>query len=248
MPTIRAIGDDALREIGVLAEDETMTASQGAIALLRIQHQIDAWAADRLTLAIQTRTSFTLTSGTSTVTLGPAGGTVTMPRPVWIDSAAYVIPSSSPATEVPIAIIRDPATYAAISMKAMTSSLPTSCFYQTSLDTVLGALFFWPQVTQNVTIVIYTPTAIGVPTTLDSILTGPPGYQEAFMYQLALRLVTPFGVNVAEQCPLLPKMATDALATIKRVNVKPGTLGVDPALVPMSGGGYNIYSDNSSGR
>ena len=32
----------------------------------------------------------------------------------------------------------------------------------------------------------------GVPATLDSILLGPPGYQDAFMYQLALRLCTPF--------------------------------------------------------
>ncbi len=245
MPTVRAIATDALTEIGVLAEGESMNASQGALTLLRIQHMIDAWAADRLMLAIQTRTTFVLTSGSSSVTLGPVGATVTMPRPVYLNSLAYVVPASSPAVESPIALM-DQDQYAHLSIKSLPSALPTQAFYQTSLDTVLGTLFFWPQVTQNVTIALYTPTAMGVPTTLDSILTGPPGWQEAFLYQLALKLVTPFGVKVQEQCPLLPQMAKDATAVVKRPNVRPGLLGTDAALVPTGGSGYNILSDNSS--
>lgn len=247
MPSVRSICEDTLTELGVLGEGESMTATQGARALLRLQNQIDAWAANRLTLALQTRTVFTLTSGSSSVTLGPTGATVTMPRPVWIDSAAYIIPASSPAVENPggLAILsRDE--FAAISIKALSSALPQVCFYQTSTDTVLGTLTFWPVVSQNVSIVIYTPTAVGVPASLDSILTGPPGYQEAFMYQLAVRLVNPFGLDIAN-FPLLGGLAREAFDTIKRVNVQPGTLGMDPALTVQHGGGYNILSDNSAG-
>lgn len=246
MPTVRVIGTDALSEIGVLAEDDAMNASQGALVLRRIQNMIDAWAADRLTLAIQTRTTFTLASDTSTVTLGPTGGTVTMPRPVYINAVTYVIPGTSPAVESEPLGLMNWDQYNHLSIKSLPSALPTQCFYQTSLDTVLGTLFFWPQVTQNVTIALYTPTAMGVPTTLDSILTGPPGWQDAFTYSLALRLCTPFGVAVGEQCPLLPKMAVDAMAVIKRPNVRPGLLGTDAALVPTGGSGYNVLSDNSS--
>ena len=242
MPTVRAICTDALNEIGVLSEGETMSAAYGALCLLRLQHQIDSWQAQRLTLALQRRTVFTLTSGTSTVTLGPAGATVTMSRPVWLNTVNYVIPGSSPSVESPIGQMNEDA-YAALSIKSLTSALPTQCFYQTSLDTVLGSLFFWPQVTQNVSIAIYDPQGIGVPTTLDSILTGPPGYQEAFMYQLALRLVGPFGRPMPEA---LPALANEALTTIKRVNVRPGILGIDAALVPSAGGGYNILTDNAS--
>lgn len=244
MPTVRVIGTDALTEIGVLAEDEAMNASQGAFVLRRIQNMIDAWAAERLMLAVQTRTVFTLTSGSSSVTLGPSGGTVTMPRPVYLDAVNYLIPASSPGVESPIAIMgRDQ--YDALSIKGLSSALPMSCFYQTSLTTVLGTLTFWPVVSQNVQIALYAPTAMGVPTDLDSILTGPPAWQDAFMYNLALRLCTPFGVNMQEQCPLLPKMAADAMATVKRPSVMPGLLGVDAALVPSSGG-YNVLSDNAS--
>lgn len=249
MPTVRAIAADALQEIGVLGEDDTMTPSQGAIALLRIHNQIDAWQADRLTLAIQTRTVFTLISGTSTVTLGPAGGTVTMQRPVWLNAVTYIIPATSPAIEVPIDLLSEDA-YNMLAIKGLQSAYPTQCFYQTSYTSVLGSLFFWPTVTQNVQIALYTPTAVDAPVTLNDILTGPPGYQEAFMYQLALRLMSPFAKK-AEDYPLLvgpDGMAAKALATIKRVNVNPGQLSIDNALFPMPGAGYNVLSDNFSGR
>ncbi len=242
MASVRSIITDALTEIGVLEDGETMSASQGALGLLRTQNMIDSWAADRLTLSLQLRTTFTLLSGTSTVTLGPVGADVTMGRPVWINSCNYIIPGTNPAVESPIGIMDEDA-YANISIKALSSALPMQCFYQTNLTDALGSLFFWPQVSQDVDIALYTPQAVSVPATLDSILIGPPGYQDAFMYQLALRLCTPMGVAVP---PLLPQMAGRAFETMKRPNVSPGQLGIDPALIPNMGAGYNVLTDNQS--
>ncbi len=243
---MRSIIADALTELGVLGDGEDMTASQGARSLLRAQNMIDAWQAKRLLNPVQLRTTFTLTSGTSTVTIGATGGTVTMLRPTAIDAVTYVIPASSPAVESePLAPMgRDQ--YNALSIKTLSSALPTQYFYQTSLTTVLGSLFLWPQVTQNVTIVLYTPQPMGVPTSLDSILTGPPGWQEAFLYSLAIRLVNPFGLNVSD-FPLLPGLAKEAMDTVKMPSVMPGLLGVDPALTTFSGGSgsYNILTNNS---
>lgn len=239
MPAVRVIGADALMEIGVLGEGETMSAPQGALVLRRFQNQIDSWQADRLALSFQARTTFTLLSGTSSVTLGPVGATVTMQEPLWIDGINFVLPGSVPAMESPIDLITS-SDYAALAIKGLSSSLPTQAYYQQDgAGPGLGALFFWPTVNQNVTIALYTPQGVDVPATLDTIMTGPPGTQEAFMYQLALRLCTPFGVPVP---PLLPKMATDAFATMKRPNVQPGLLSVDATLVG-GGRGYNVYTD-----
>ena len=238
MPTCRAICTDALVEIGVVSEAESMTAPQGAFCLLRLQHLIDAWQAQRITLALQRRTQFTLPNGLSTATLGPAGGTVTMVRPVWVDTVTYIVPGSSPVVEVPLSPM-DLDSYAALSIKFLRSALPTRYFYQTSLDTVLGSLFIYPRVTQAVDLVVYNPEGLGVPATLDSLITGPPGYQQTLVYQLALRLVTPFGVEMPAALPSLAKEAWDTMA---RTNVSPGLLSVDPALVG-TGAGYNIYSD-----
>jgi len=242
MATIRAICTDALREIGVLGEDEVMSGNQGAFALLRFQNQIDAWAADRLTLSVQSRQTITWPSSTSTQTIGPVGGDITAQRPVWINTMTYVNPGSSPEVEVVMGPM-DQDSYALQTIKALQSSLPQQYFYQTSIDTVLGEIFIWPQPTQQLTLYLYAPQAVGVPTTLDSILLGPPGYQDAFMYQLAKRLCRPFGRPVT---PDLLKDAQEAWAVMKRPNVEPGLLGVDTALTIGKTAGYNILSDSSS--
>ena len=243
--TVRAIGTDALMEIGVLEPGDTMSPAQGAIVLRRFQMQLDAWAADRLTLAVQARTPATLPPSTSTLTLGLVGADVTMARPVSLNGVSYLIPGASPAVEVPLGICDEDA-YAAISIKSLPSALPTLCFYQTSMSTALGSLFVWPQVTQIVQLVIYSPQAIGIPLALTDLIIGPSGYAEAFLYQLALRLCSPFGVAPP---PTLKTMADESFATMKRPNVKPGILGLDPAVTHRTNAStYNVLSDSGGSR
>lgn len=249
MPTVRAICQDALAEIGVLGEAETMSAGQGALALLRLQNQLDSWAADRLTLSRQLRTTFTLANGATTVTLGPAPSDVVMDRPMFLNHVTYIIPGSSPSVESPggVAILNDDQ-YAAITVKGLSTTLPQWCFYQVDLDGVRGTLTF-PLAAQSLAMVLYSPEAVGVPASLNTVLTGPSGYAEAFMYQLALRLLSPCGVK-AQDVPLLvgpDGFASKSFATLKRPNVMPGLLGVDPAIVryPL-GGSYNVLT-NSGG-
>ncbi len=240
MATVRAIATDALIEIGVLEPGDAMDAQQGALALTRFQKQIDAWAANKLALSLQARNSFTLTSGTSTVTIGASGATWTMARPDSLNTVTYIIPSTTPTTEVLIGQM-DEDTYASLSIKGLSSSLPTLCFYQINLSNANGSLFFWPQVTQNVDIVLYSPQGIGVPTSLNTDVIGPSGYQEAFLYQLALRLCRPFGVAVSQD---LVQLAANAWTTMTRPNTKPGLLGTDPALTAWSSTStYNVLSD-----
>ena len=77
------------------------------------------------------------------------------------------------------------------------------------------------------------------------LITGPPGYQDGFLYDLALRLCRPFGKPVTAD---LRQAYAEAIANLKRPNVEPGLLGVDAALTLGSrAGGYNILSDQSSG-
>jgi hypothetical protein len=240
MALVRAIIADALVELGVIAPGGSVSASIEATGLNRIQSMIDAWAANRLTLSLQLRTVFTMPSGTSSIQVGP-GGAVNIGRPMWLNTVNYIIPGSSPEVEVPIGQMDEDA-YAALSIKELQSALPIQSFYQTNLSDVFGTLFLWPQVTQNVEIVIYSPQAVTVPTTLATDLIGPPGYRDAFMYGLAERLITPLGVK-AEDVPMLAEHAARAWTTMTRPNIMPGVLIVDAALVPHSGAGYNILSD-----
>ncbi len=246
MPPMRAIAADALMEIGALGQGETMSAADAALMLRIAQRMIDGFAADRLTLSVQSALPITWPSATSTQTIGP-GGDIDTQRPVWINTLAFVIPGSSPPVESqpPMAQLSD-AQYAGISIKTMPSALPQQYFYQTSIDTALGTLFIWPQPTQTLTLMLYAPVAVGVPISLDSVLTGPPGYLQAYHYQLALRATTPFARQVP---PLLPGLAAETYALAKRPNVEPGLLGCDPVFVPSGAGSYNILTNgyNSPG-
>jgi hypothetical protein len=84
---------------------------------------------------------------------------------------------------------------------------------------------------------------VEVPVSLNDELLGPPGYQEAFLYQLALRLCRPFGKPIP---PELQAQAHGAFLTMKRPNVEPALLGVDAALTVGTTGGYNVLSDQQS--
>lgn len=244
MATVRSIIQDALTEIGAYSVGESISAADGLLGLKRFQNQIDAWAADELTLYLTPRVTFTIPGGTSTLTIGD-GGDINAVRPTFLNSINYIVPGSDPPVETPIGQ-QDFDAFAANSMKSLTSQLPTQFYFSNGAP--LASLIFWPVVDQDVECALYYPHGAGVPASLFSDMIGPAGYQEAFMYQLAIRLCTPF----AREAPrLLVEMAADAYARVKRTNTQPGLLGVDQALVPTYSGAYNVITDGytgSSGR
>jgi len=248
MATVREIVIDALMEIGVQSPGEPLEADNGALGLLRFRMLLNTWLADQLTLSFQRAVTFATVANTSTYTIG-TNEDVDVPRPMWIDRANYVNPGSSPAVNVPLGPMTEEQ-FANLSIPGLLSALPQLFFYQSSslADANVGTFFLWPTPNQAVNIQFYANYAAGIPddiSSLDIDVTGPPGYAEAFMYQLALRLMTPMGKKIGDY-PLLPKMAQDAFAAMKRPNIKPGMLNVDAALVPSTGSGYNVLSDTIS--
>jgi hypothetical protein len=240
MATVLSIVTDAMVEIGAYTPGDTLASAHQQLGLLRFQNQLDTWQADELTLNLQSRVQYTLTAGTNTVTVGPTG-TIATTRPVFIEAINYEVPGTSPITEVPMAPL-DRDSYLSLSQKALSSSLPQMFFYNPT--TTNGTLFVWPTVSQNVVLDLYLPQGIGVPTALTSSVTGPQGYAEAFMYQLALRLCGPMARPVPDG---LPELAAAAFMRMARPNVQPAVMGVDPALTPTYQGAFNVLTGTTSG-
>ncbi len=248
MATVRKIVIRSLMEIGVQSPGEPLKPENGELGLEIFRGQCNTWQADRLTLSFQRAVTFTTDGSASTYTVGN-GEDVDVPRPMWIDRANYVNPGSNPTVNVPLGPMT-PDQFANLSIPDLASGLPQLYFYQSSSlpNADVGTFFLWPTPNQAVDIQFYANYAAGIPddiTSLDLDVTGPPAYYEAFIYQLSLRALNPFGVKVSDY-PLLPKLAAEAFAAMKRPNIKPGMLGVDAALNPMSGSGYNILSDTVS--
>ncbi len=242
MATALAIITDAMVEIGAYAPGETISSVHQQLGLLRFQNQLDSWQADQLSLNLQDRLTFTLLSGVSSFTIGPSGNLVTV-RPTYIEGVNYIIPGTSPATEVPMAPLNNDQ-YLGISQKALSSSLPQEYYYnQTATN---GTMNIWPVVSQDVVLALYLEHGISIPAAITTSVLGPQGYAEAFMYQLALRLCGPMMRPIP---PALPTLAKEAYARMARPNVNPGLLSVDAALTPSSYGssGFNILTGQTSG-
>ncbi len=240
--TARELIELAHVELGIVGDGYAMTDAQAKFGFTRFCQQLDSWAAEQLSLAVQNRLTYTIPSGENTATIGPATADITAQRPVWVAGVNYLVPSLSPAVETSLGRMDDDQ-YRVLSIKDLASSLPTLFYYQTSVTTSLGELFFWPTVTQDVDIAIYVPVAVGQPVALTSTVQGPPGYAEAFVYDLAYRLCTPYGRPTP---PLLIQNRTEAMARMKRPNMQPGLMGVDPALTSGTSGGYNVLNDQTT--
>jgi hypothetical protein len=235
----------ALMEIGAYSAGggpgETPTAEDAQLAFSYFQMQLDAWNAERETLIVQARIDFILKAGTSYVTIGP-GGDIPAPRPTWLDTVRYVIPGSAPEVEVSLGLLDDQS-YADITIKELPNTLPLQCYYQTG--PVTGTLFFWPRVTQDIKIYLYYLASEDIPVALTSVVNGPPGYLEAFHYQLAERLLTPFSVANPVVISLVRDHSEKAYARMKRPNMDPGQRGIDLALT--GAGAYNVLADTFGG-
>lgn len=238
--TALGIITDAMVEIGAYAPGETLSPVHANLGLLRFQNQLNSWQADELALSLQDRQLFTLIAGTTEFMVGPTGDLVTA-RPVYVEGMNYLNPGSTPATEVPMAPM-DTNAYMVLSQKDLPSTLPQQFYFNATWPN--ATFFIWPQVTQNVGLVLYLDRGVDVPPTLNSAVTGPQGYAEAFMYQLALRLCTPMARPIPDG---LPQMASAAYARMRRPNEEPGLLGMDAALTPVNGGAFNILTGTTTG-
>jgi len=236
----------ALMEIGAYSAGggpgETPTAEDAQLALAYFQMQLDAWNAERETLIVQARVGFTLKAGTSYISIGPSGE-ILAHRPTWLDTVKYVIPGTWPEIEVKLGSLTDD-DYACITIKSLPNALPLQFYYQTG--PVNGELFFWPQVTQDLKVYLYYLANEDIPTALTSVVNGPSGYLEAFHYQLAERLLTPFGVSNPAVISLVTTHSERAYARMKRPNADPGQRDLDPAVVG-GGGAYNVLADTITG-
>jgi hypothetical protein len=251
--TVRDLIEDALREIGVLAEGETASAFQAWEGIKRLNRFIERLSLERLTIYQVTRTTWTLTSGDGSYTIGaatgykspPQGGDVSAYRPIFINEVRFIDRATDPDTEYPLARLTDDQ-YAAITLKDQTASFPQAWYYNPTYPN--GALILWPAPTAaNLHGVLYAPTAMtgfgtGVPnvsgaaTILSTTVSLPDGYEEMLVTNLAVLLCP---ANERQAHPELKVAARDSLAAIKRANQRLSDLSFEPAA--LIGGGHGRY-------
>ena len=235
MAEVRDIVTAALRELGVKAAGEVVTADEANSGLEELNRLVDQWAGERLLIYRVTRTTWTI-SATQNYTVG-TGGTVNVVRPVYLDHVNLIDTSTDPDQETPLTPLTDDG-WAAITQKAATSTQPTNWYYNPTFP--LGTLSLWP-VPSSATLqgALYAPQQTSEFASLDEVISLPPGYRRMLVKNLARDLAPSYGRPVH---PELKEEAIESKATVKRNNYRPSDLSFDAAVLGGNGG-YDIMTD-----
>ena len=235
MSTVSDLCQSALEDLGVLGSAETMESGDLQTCFKSLNQLMDQWASERLTIYTITRTTWTIVSGTGGYTVG-TGGTVNRARPTYIQHVNFIDTSPAPDVEIQLAPLTDDE-WSRVSLKALTSTLPTSWYYNPTYPT--GTLELWPVPTSSTLQgAIYAPTAATQFAATSTSVSLPPGYERMIVKNLALEVAAKFG---AVPSPGIIQAAADAMATIKRANIRESDLGFDSALIRKGNSSYAAF-------
>lgn len=236
MATVADAITDALTRLGVIAAGETPSASDMELGFNALNVLQDDWATERLTVPYILRTTATLTASTTSFTVG-SGGNINIVRPVYPTQINFVDTSQDPDLEMPLHLLTDDE-WAAIPQKALTSTLPTSAYYNPTYASGFATLYPWP-VPTSATLLWAFYSAVAVPefSATTATLSLPPGYRRFITTNLALEMAPMFTNVPQEIMASVMQQAMQSKNNIKRANFRPSDLGFDAGALP-NGGGY----------
>jgi hypothetical protein len=218
----------SLRKIGAVAPGESISASEATDGLAELNRMLSTWSTESLLVYTETQeAAFTLTPGDGTVTLGTSGDITT--RPVKVTRAAI----RDGSIDYPMDILTS-GQYAGISNKSQTG-IPRALFDDGGYPQ--RTLYLYPVPSEAKSLLLFTLRPLTAIASLDTAVSLPPGYEDALVYNLAIRLATEYGRPISQEVGVT---ANDSKAAIQRANYRPSLLGVDPALLPA--GRRNIYT------
>ena len=223
--TARSLIASSLRLIGAIAQGETASDADESAGFDALNQLIDGWATQQLTVLTIGRHVFTPTANVSTYSIGPTGATFLdgySARPTEVVNAGLVLNVTSPAIEVPLYMMTD-AEYAAVGIKALTSTYPTEGYYNPTMPN--GTLFLWPTPTTAAnTIALYTPDVLSQFPDRTTPVALAPMYARALRYNLGQELCPEFGRTLD---PVVQALAVSSFASLKAANVKLAYLSID---------------------
>ena len=216
----------SLRQIGQLAPGRSPNQSETADALSVLNRMLDAWNTESLAIYSRRVDQYTLVPSQQSYTIG-TGGDFDAARPVRITTANLII-TTNPAQPLrhPLEILVDETQWGRIKLQAVATSIPLKLYNDRAHP--LSTLYFWPVPTVAYPIELYTWRQIARFASATDAVDFPPGYEEAVVCNLALRLCPEWGklprADVAD-------LARTAKAAIQSLNsFSSPVMACDPVL------------------
>jgi hypothetical protein len=240
--TVRTICTDALYDLMVLGADENMSATDGAFALRKLNNLVDQWTSESLFLYSEVRTTWTIASGDGSYTVA-TGANVNVARPTFVDGVSFQDTTSDPMVEIPLVPLTDQA-WAAIAIKDLESSLPGYYFYNETFPNATLNLYPVPT-SSTLQGVLYARAQVGEFTSLDTVISLPPGWKRCLVANLAVDLAPGYGTDPSAT---VSKVAAESKATLKRSNIRPVDAVLDGGALIGGNRKHSSYYDFLTGN
>lgn len=228
MATAMTIVTDALKEIGVLADAETPSSSMADDAFRALNRLMQLWSNSQSFAYVASTVSQALT-GQASFTVGPTGDVVA-DRPISVETATVIRDGITYPVEV-----TDNQKWDSISYKAATGANTSIVYY--AADVPNGIVNLWPLAT-GCTINLRVLNLVFEFPDLSTDVVMPPGYEEAFIKNLAVNLAPQFGTTPS---PLTQRAAISSMKTISRTNNVIPTMSIDSSLMGYRGGSLPAF-------
>jgi len=221
------------KNAGILGIGQTLQAEDIQDIFDTLNLLMNEWSNNKNDVYCLTDVSFVATGATS-YTIG-VGGQINTPWPKQLESAQFTQNN----VVYPLRIIHsheDWKTYIALPSLA---SFPEYIFLDTQYP--LGNLYVWPIPNSTYTITMQILTLLQQFVYSNDAFAMPPVYQNALIYELAMRICTLFAFPISQDLKMRRAMAVKAM---QRANTQIQMLHIDQTL--LRSGHYNIYSDRTT--
>lgn len=211
---------NALLDIGVLADEETPSASQAAGGLRKLNNMLEAWNIEDLLVYGQTAYTLPTVSNKAVYTVG-VGGDLNIPRPNFINAATLRDTAQTPANQLdyPLYIMSD-AEWVDVSFKLQTANWPAYGIYF-NYTYPLIQVYLNPVPTSSQYNVILWIEGQLTSFSLNDTVTLSPGYKRALESNLSIEMAGSYGIEVP---PSVVKIAQESKARLKIKNYRTNTL------------------------
>jgi hypothetical protein len=226
----------SLKALGAVAAGETLPDDEAEDGLVALNAMLGSWNAESTMVIGELISTYTLVSGTQTYTIG-SGGVFNATRPQKITQANLIYSGVTPNTRLPLDII-DYQQWSDIRILSQPSNTFPSRLY-CDYNFPLATIYLWGSPGSSLQLELYTWQALTTFALLTTTFSLPPEYDEALVYNLALRLAPMYD---REPSQMVMALAISSKAAIQRLNSTSPIMWPDAAVSGVTQGIFNIYS------
>jgi hypothetical protein len=229
----------------VYAPAEPMLDADAATGFQELRAMMDKWSNESLACYCNVENNLPLVINQTQYTIGP-GGDLNVRRPIALNEgtgAAYLMDSNQ--VIYPVDVIQQDL-WNLIGLRTITSTLPDTIFYDPQYP--LGILNVFPQPLAQYNLFFDSRLQLQELTSLSTVFSLPPGYENAIVPNLAIKMWGTYCSKRGEIPRWLKDEAGEALASVKRSNIKISPSRYDLAIISRAKSPYNIFSDSWGSR